>query len=383
MLLGDGPQYCSAYSVIVRNLAKQFRRRGVEVAMMALQNQGSPLWWRSPDGDFYQVYEGGDTLLIEKGFKDFAPDMAIHVRDAFYGDPVHHQPAYRLMGLRYRPKTLLLYTPVQADMLPDTFLDVCLHDATSVVTMTDWSQAVLSFQGVPPGKLDVAYGGFDPEVYRPMPVKKEDFGFDPNKLLVGMVAVNNQPRKNWPVLLKAASILRRKMDVELYLHTGLVGASFDIRHFIDKLGLKGSVHVPQGVTTWGESEATMAAVYNCMDAYCSPSSEEGFNMPILEALACGASVVASDHPNHREVLGAHGFLAPTSRDVPSAWSFAWNTNAEALAGQLELALQPDEDPHDREAQVMYARERFSWEKVTDQWFSIFEKHKTEWGIAPP
>jgi glycosyltransferase involved in cell wall biosynthesis len=38
------------------------------------------------------------------------------------------------------------------------------------------------------------------------------------------------------------------------------------------------------------SPETMAALYNAADAYVSPYISEAFNMPVLEAMACGVPV---------------------------------------------------------------------------------------------
>ena len=49
--------------------------------------------------------------------------------------------------------------------------------------------------------------------------------------------------------------------------------------------------------------ATLAAVYRRAALALLPSEREGFGLPLVEALACGTPVVASDIPVLREVGG--------------------------------------------------------------------------------
>lgn len=44
-------------------------------------------------------------------------------------------------------------------------------------------------------------------------------------------------------------------------------------------------------------------LYSAADAAICPSASEGFDLPSIEAVRCGAAVVASDIPVHREILG--------------------------------------------------------------------------------
>ena len=77
-----------------------------------------------------------------------------------------------------------------------------------------------------------------------------------------------------------------------------------------------------------------------------PSEAEGFGLPVIEALACGAAVVASDLPVLREVGGAAVTYRPVG-DVP-----AW---AEAVTRTL---ADPGAAPP-REVRLAQAA-RYSW-----------------------
>ena len=67
----------------------------------------------------------------------------------------------------------------------------------------------------------------------------------------------------------------------------------------------------------GLQRTTIAALYHRASAVLLTSEAEGFGLPIIEALACGAVVVASDIPVLREVGGTAAVYCPTE-DV-SAW----------------------------------------------------------------
>jgi glycosyltransferase involved in cell wall biosynthesis len=87
------------------------------------------------------------------------------------------------------------------------------------------------------------------------------------------------------------------------------------RDQIRRLDLTGAVAQERGV-----SRARLAAWYRGAAAVLQPSEAEGFGLPVAEALACGAAVVASDLPVLREVGGDAARYCPVA-DVP-AWADA-------------------------------------------------------------
>jgi glycosyltransferase involved in cell wall biosynthesis len=62
-------------------------------------------------------------------------------------------------------------------------------------------------------------------------------------------------------------------------------------------------------------DAHLAKLYRCSNAFVYPSLYEGFGIPVLEAMACGALVVASNSSSLPEVVGDAGILFnPRSTD---------------------------------------------------------------------
>ena len=97
---------------------------------------------------------------------------------------------------------------------------------------------------------------------------------------------------------------------------------------------------------------TLRGLYSQCDVFVHPSAAEGFGLPPLEALACGARVIASDVPAHREVLGEQ------ARYVDLA--------VDAIARELE-ACWDGQGVRDgrfapREARIAHAR-RYPWERT--------------------
>jgi glycosyltransferase involved in cell wall biosynthesis len=66
------------------------------------------------------------------------------------------------------------------------------------------------------------------------------------------------------------------------------------------------------------SRADLNCLYSMADAFVFPSWIEGFGMPLLEAMACGAPVIASDRPAIPEVAGDAALYA----DAQDAEGFA-------------------------------------------------------------
>jgi glycosyltransferase involved in cell wall biosynthesis len=107
-----------------------------------------------------------------------------------------------------------------------------------------------------------------------------------------------------------------------------------------------------GVMTLGRvPDSDLPAFYSGCDAFVFPSVYEGFGLPVLEARACGAPVVATDIPEIREAGGDGAtYISPTEEGLRSGildvlsrenartmatlcWP-TWEKSAATLAGIL-------------------------------------------------
>lgn len=120
-------------------------------------------------------------------------------------------------------------------------------------------------------------------------------------LFVGTV----EPRKNLANLLRAfEEVLRvRERPLQLVI-AGRKG------WLVDDLfaSLKQTPAASRIIFTGYLADHDLCALYSSCAAFVYPSVYEGFGLPPLEAMACGAPVIASDIPAIREVVGAAGSL---------------------------------------------------------------------------
>lgn len=100
-----------------------------------------------------------------------------------------------------------------------------------------------------------------------------------------------EPRKNLPLLIESWREIRRQYAVDLVL----AGRR---RH-------DGPAIKPEpGLRMLGEvPDRELPALYSGALAFCYPSQYEGFGLPVLEAMACGACVLTSKDPAIEEVAG--------------------------------------------------------------------------------
>jgi glycosyltransferase involved in cell wall biosynthesis len=126
-----------------------------------------------------------------------------------------------------------------------------------------------------------------------------------------------RPHKNQGVLVQALTMLQaRHPGVGLVL-IGQPDPRFPdkVGRLVTALGLSDLVHRLADV-----DDATLLDLYANAAVFAFPSLAEGFGMPVLEAMAAGLPVVASDAQAVREVAG-HGALIVPARQ-PGAWSQA-------------------------------------------------------------
>lgn len=176
-------------------------------------------------------------------------------------------------------------------------------------------------------------------------------------LAVGTV----EPNKNFARLLEAYRAARSRLpEGAALVVVGQPGWRYDgVLRSAREMGLDGSVRFIGYV-----SDADLADLYSGALAFVYPSLYEGFGLPPLEAMACGAPVIASRASSLPEVVGEAGLLVDPL-DVE-----------DIAAAMVRVASDPALKEAMRRAGRARARQ-FSWEECARRTLAVLEKAATQ------
>jgi glycosyltransferase involved in cell wall biosynthesis len=161
-----------------------------------------------------------------------------------------------------------------------------------------------------------------------------------------------QPRKNLLRLVEAFHIIRQQTAARLVLAGGKGWLYDEIFARVQALDLSERVIFPGFV-----AEADKAALISGAAVYAYPSLYEGFGLPILEAMACGAPVLTGRTSSLPEVAGDAALLVDPY-------------DVEAIAAGLLRLLTDDAMRADLVAKGFQRAQTFSWDKAARQALDI-------------
>ena len=294
----------------------------------------SPKWWRTTQVRFYSIPipTAWHRVVWEQWFsqgwlKKLKPDL---LHSPAFVVPLFRRGPYRqiitihdLAFLRF-PQTL----PAGRRRYLAIAATRSMRLADAIITDSRAIQREVQEQVNRPEKVAAVPLGVNPALFHTHPTLEdekilESLGVQrPYFLFAGTI----EPRKNLSRILSAYLQARREGVKPNLVIAGRLGW----KHDTIPLYQEGVVGV--GFVT----DAKLAALYRHAESLLAPSLYEGFDLPVVEAAACGTPVICSDIPVHHELFGEEGRYI--SVEDEEGWKKAFispdNWNPSSRAGEI-------------------------------------------------
>jgi glycosyltransferase involved in cell wall biosynthesis len=332
---------------------------------------------RIPTGPRAQLRRlGPDTLTVSQRVDRLArvnPDCldVLVVLSPFERWADYQPPGRPLDGLRL--------AAVVYDMIPFLFAEEAVYDPVlmryyrvledlkrydALLTISEASRRdCLRLSGLSPGRVTTIGAASDERFFLPEPSRADA---EPAASILEGLRITRpfvlnvggfDDRKNlWTLIDAFARLpepLRRQYQLVMTFDVQPADRQRLLRH-ARAAGLKDAL-----VVTGEVSDAVLRVLYQRCAAFVFPSSYEGFGLPILEAMQCGAAVVAGNNSSQIEVVGDAGLLANVS-------------DAGDLAAKVAQVLQDQALAQRLRARAAVQARRFRWSEAANRAVAVLE-----------
>jgi glycosyltransferase involved in cell wall biosynthesis len=298
-----------------------------------------------------------DVLVVTSPFEHWAD----------YLPPAHPRNGLRLVSVVY-------------DMIPFLFPSEGGHDslllryyrileelkrydallAISESTVRDCTRML----GLPEGRVVNISGASDdrlfvPDLAEPMSDSSRRLlrGLGINRPFVFNVGGLDERKNSWRLLDAFAALperIRREYQFVLTFYI-TTGCRAEVVDYARRIGI-----VDQLILTGEVSDEALRVLYQRCTAFIMPSLYEGFGLPLLEAMHCGAVVIAGKNSSQVEVVGDAGLLVNAC------------DTADIAAKILKVVEHPEEAARLKEKAVNQARQ-FSWERTAERTIAVLDR----------
>lgn len=245
--------------------------------------------------------------------------------------------------------------------------------AFKIIVPTEFTKKeLINLYQADPEKIEVIHLGYNDKIFRVIQNQEEIDRVlkkykirKPYLLFVGRV----ETKKGVKYLFEAYLKLNKSNDLKLNLV--LVGKpGYGYKEIKDlKLKIKNLIEIGY------IDQKDLVYLYNGAEIFIFPSLYEGFGLPILEAMACGIPVIASDLEPIREILvgkyhdreklGTENFAQMSAVLVPPE-------NPEILAEKIKEVLENQELRQKMISKGLERVKNFSWQKCARETLKVLE-----------
>ncbi|MBI4020051.1 MAG: glycosyltransferase family 4 protein [Candidatus Aenigmarchaeota archaeon] len=340
------------------NIVRELGKRGVENIVITPEADsgdvdGTQVRRIPAKGRLTLLRQGIDAYKNISGLKDAIDIIHTHMHGFFYlyhykgrlGKPMVHTIHGTAFSYKYQP---MRQSASRDTLYSYLFNRYACKSADAIVTVSsEERENVINSFGVDRYKVNYIPTAVDTARFRPLKMDK-----DIDVLYVGRFA----RKKAVPVLLKAAASVKKGKSLKICLVGGNKGDDDynSIMGMIRKYGLS-NVEIIAAV-----NHQKLAEYYNRAKVFVLPSYHEGMPKVLLEAMACGVPVVATNVCGNRDVVDERaGFLVKAG-------------DPQNLAHKIKELLEDDglRSRMGREGRRRVER-RFTWDKIAEEHIKLY------------
>lgn len=229
-------------------------------------------------------------------------------------------PNFTLLLFKYKPTIVIIHDLIEFNVKnkfssKKMFYRTKIADplmvkrSDKIITVSENSKRdIMKYLHAPEKKISIVYNGVDQSKFKKMDeykatkiLKQRSWPLD----FILYVGTIDHPGKNAFAVVKAFEELKKtgRYNGSCIL-AGMPGSGFDVlKEYIDKSEFNNEI-----VLTGYVTDEELVALYSKCATFVFVSFYEGFGIPPLEALSCGAKVVVSNTSSLPEVVGNLGIL---------------------------------------------------------------------------
>jgi len=230
-----------------------------------------------------------------------------------------------------------------------------LERTEAIIADSAWTRDdICRFYNIPSEKIQVIPLGYDRDLFVPQNGSELPVNYGLQGISYILAVGSDKPRKNLLRLVRAFGMMQN--DSHCLVLAGLHGDSAKKR-IMEEASAYGTNDRVKFLDYVRDED--LPALYTGATLFCYPSLYEGFGLPVLEAMACGTPVLASNTTSVPEVAGQAAILVnPMS--------------CEEIAAAMDLIL----DDVDRRDMMRVAGleqvTKFSWEQAAKDTLSVLQ-----------